>query len=268
MSENYAEVLESYIIPEPAEESIIGSILAGIGAIVMLPYVIVAGIVVVYGIHVAVEARKLKKLIKKNRGNYSGYGSASKIILREYSKDINGVEEPHYFSKLVPYYQKAASYINTAKSIRNEFGRIAKTEPTNSAEYNKLLIKIESLYKQVNNLYNTASPEDWAERCKQSEMVKSSLNQSYLFKLTEISSTIDDFLAEGDYDADEYGYITADCYDMDRNSWNAFYYNEESKKCNDRFQEVCVLLEKFSETYNLMEFCKFAVNPKAKRIKK
>ena len=268
MSENYAEVLESYIIPEPAEEGVLTGILSAIGALVMLPYVLVAGVMVVYGIHVAAEARKLKKLIKKNKGKYSGYGSASKIILREYSKDINGVEEPQYFSKIVTYYQKAASYIGSAKAIRDEFSRTAKTDPNNSNEYNKILVKIETLYKQVNALYKAASPDDWDDYCRQSEKIKVSLNQSNLLKMTDYGSTILDFLAEGDFDSTEYGYIVANCYDMDGDIWNEFNSNTDAKVCIEKFDEVCEILEIFSETYNLMEFCRFAVNPKAKRNKK
>ena len=108
-----SKAIESFMIPEDeiATEGLLGGIIL---SIVLLPYVLIGGFMVVMGASVANENRKMRKeinkMIKKNKGKAVDYGKHMPNLMREYSKNIQFVEEPKGYSQIVTNFQKLYNY--------------------------------------------------------------------------------------------------------------------------------------------------------------
>ena len=266
MKENYAEVLESYIIP--AEEGFVGGALKALGftvkAIFLFPFVLIGGAMIVSGIYVANEARRLRKLVKKNKGKYANYGSASNQILKTYSKDISGVQEPKSLNTFMPYYQKVLSVTKEADAIRKEFNRYNPFDSNFAARCKKILDKLEALEKKVNAI-PTISDND-ISKLKTDEMNTSPLASSTVMKLSNIENEIWDLIYHG-YGYDEEDHFVEDIVfdNNDQDFYDELQKHHEYYECANVFSDIINRIMYYHvDTIKFIEICKFAVNHKAK----
>lgn len=273
MKENYSEVLESYLIP--TEEGFIGTTLKVFGytikALIAFPIVIIGGVLFVSGIDCAREARKLRKTIKNNKGNYVNYGSASYKILRCYSKDIIGVEEPLNFSKVLNQFQIAEKFTKELDSIRDEFRKIINNDPSDTEKCKLILNKLKNLKSRVTKICNSEIIDKLFEKSEKSNLNKCKLDQSNILKLTIIESRIYDILWRDSYNHEEseilFGSLDGNDASYDE-KWDIMMDNSIADECGTEFGDIVSIIEKFTDSTKFIELCKFAVNPKLKQSKK
>ena len=138
---NYAEVLEGYLIPEPAEEGILG--------VVAAPFVLIGGITLLASIQSTVHKHKLIKYIRENDGKAADYSADYTndiyLIMRNHSSDITGVLEPVSKNKYVSYCQKLDEIGKKASRIRDAFCSIDPKSTNANSKYIKINSQIESL---------------------------------------------------------------------------------------------------------------------------
>lgn len=257
---NYAEVLESYMI---AEEGFGTAALKVLGftvkAIFALPFVIIGGVLIVSGIHCSIEAKKLRKAIKKNKGKAANYGSASWAILNQYAKDVIKIQEPKDFNKVIPIANKLLEFANQADNIRNEFIKLDPTNDTNNAKYQAILEKIDTLKKNVMKL-NTIK----IDSIDKTDLVDSELKLSNLMKMCDLEDERTKIIYK---DTEDCQYIVPYyAYSPDEGDklWDNIYDNKIAVDCVDKFDELIGAIESIIDTCDLIKFCNFAVNPKAR----
>ena len=214
-----------------------------------------------YGATTDGETKKLKKAIKKNKGSYADYGSVSYRVLKEYEKDVIGIQEPKDLAKLIPVYQKAMTYIKEADNIRSAFISLDPTDSKNDSKYEKILNRIKTLVDSFNSLKTDIGNIDT------DDLVQSPLNSSNLMKLCalekELSATLFKDTADCQYIFPFYSYND----DEDSAVFNKICENALGLECVDEFDDIANILFDKIDTYELIRMCKFAVNPKAKRKK-
>lgn len=154
MHKNYADTLESYIIP--AEEGF-GSTLIGTAAFI-------TGIMLYGKISDLKKRNKLKKKIKANNGNPADYGDSTYNILKRYSKDITGVLEPANGNQYVKLWAELQKISNECENLRITFSRI--DDPTTAesvAKYKKINSKIQNLQSKAETIIKKMKELDLTE---------------------------------------------------------------------------------------------------------
>lgn len=263
MHENYADALESYLIPEPAEEGFIGATFKVLGitiaSIIALPFVVIGGISFVYGANVAKEARKLRKSIKKNKSEYVDYGGASWRILKEYEKNIIGVQEPKEFNKLIPVYQKMVEIAKVADVIRMEFIKLDPTNSSNNSKYQIIINKINKLIDQIESYKNID-----VAKINKSDAIQNKLESSSLMKICELERERSKILFKDTSDCEfiipYYAYSDSKGDELRAK----IEKNDLAWDCLCLFDEISNAFDRLPDSYKLMELCKFAVDHKAR----
>ena len=242
-----SKVLESFMIPEDeiATEGLFGGIVL---SIVLLPYVLIGGFMIVMGASVANENRKMRKeinkMIKKNKGKAVDYGKHMPNLMREYSKNIQFVEEPKGYAQIVTNFQKLYKYAKQIDSYS------------------------ENLYKDYKSAYKSAPKEDYftsitkeIQEFKKSlkydpkDTVKVSLEQSNRYKLYNMANEIDK-IGYGSY----WGADNID--NVDDNAYEDVY------SLFTKYQVICEDMVNAVDIDGLLTDCKFALKGKLKKTKK
>lgn len=242
-----SKAIESFMIPEDeiATEGLLGGIIL---SIVLLPYVLIGGFMVVMGASVANENRKMRKeinkMIKKNKGKAVDYGKHMPNLLKEYSKNIQFVEEPKEYAQIVTNFQKLYDYAKQIDSYS------------------------ENLYKDYKSAYKSAPKEDYfisinkaIQEFKKSlkydpkDTVKVSMEQSNMYKLYNMANEIDSIGYASYRRADDIANIDDDAY-------------EDVYSLFITYQTTCEDMTNAIGINELLTNCKFALKGKLKKTKK
>ena len=242
-----SKVLESFMIPEDeiATEGLFGGIVL---SIVLLPYVLIGGFMVVMGASVANENRKMRKeinkMIKKNKGKAIDYGKHMPNLMREYSKNIQFVEEPKEYAQIVTNFQKLYKYAKQIDSYS------------------------ENLYKDYKSAYKSAPKEDYFNSINKAiqefekslkydpkDTVKVSLEQSNMYKLYNMANEIDKIGYGSYWGADNIDNVDDDAY-------------EDVYSLFTKYQVICEDMTEAIDINGLLTDCKFVLKGKLKKTKK
>ena len=258
---NYAETLESYLIP--AQEGFGSTVLKVLGftvkAIIAFPFILIGGVIVVSGIHCANEARKLKKAVRKNKGNYSDYSGAAWSLLSSYKKDITGIQEPKEFTKVIPQFRKAVEFAKSADVIRKDFLKINPLDVNSDASYQKIYDRIESLGSTVRSFKCVD-----IDKIDKSDLVTSQPDASNLMAMCKFESDATNILFANTSDCQYIFPWYAYSDKQGEKMWDDICDNPRALECVDAYDELVEEIETVADTYDLITKCNFAVNPKAK----
>ena len=254
--------LEKYLIHDcaPAEEGFIGGVLTGILA---MPIILFGSIAIISGRHVAIESRKLHKIIKQNRGIATNYGKQSINIFQFYKNDITGVIEPSEITKYISIYNKALTLSKEIKKLRAGLKNINLYDSKAELAAKKLSTEV----KRVTKLFkNFVIPEINMEITNESLVP---LSKSTIYKLNELNNEI--------YNEINMIYPDSILYYIDIDEIT----KEEDELIDDKLKladlnfadgELLNAINNFIElinntTYKCIEACKFAVNKSATKKK-
>lgn len=253
MNNNYAKTLESYIIPEPADEGF----LAVTGGII-------TGITLLSLITNGISKFKLKSKIKGNSGNPADYGSDICRILQNYSHDIMGVLEPVNKYKYLTSYKKLIPILNEAEKIRAQFCSIGFDDPIANKKYEAITKRIEMLEKKAKSIYTEMKNIDLSILA--TEQVP--FNATIIKNLRDIEYNIQIVAWSGGHDGGAL-IMTEDFYFSDRS--HELFDIKEADQCIDAFDKLMDYLIYEEESYdtkdiciNYIKKCKFAINPNSK----
>ena len=170
IDKNYAEVLESYMIPA-VEMKTMDKVAIGAGIVVAANYI-------GNRIKAKKDAKKpsnvLKEKIKTGNGELTSYGSYSYNVFMAYYNGIIEVEEPKDLTRYLDRYQKVLNYVKVIDNIRNDF---LKTNPNkDNGKYSAYLQKFKSIYAQL-------SKNELDEKINSSDMHSSPFKQSNIYKI-------------------------------------------------------------------------------------
>lgn len=270
MKENYADTLESYLIP--AEEGFVGTTLKVLGISVLtltaMPFVLIGGVLWVSGAHIKRETKKfdkeLKKQAKANNGKIVDYEDKSKSIFSYYAKDITKIEEPVYFQRLIPVFKQALLFSKEADAIRKEYAQILKKDPYDKQNCEKILKKFTALSKKIKDYYNSNKELYQSDSSAEKRIID--LNHSTLMQLKEIEEANSKILYFNETSIPEDWVLKYIWYDD--KYWDAYddasYDTSLDNEIRGTFGEIYYDIQSLTNWEDLIEFCRFALNPKIK----
>lgn len=270
MKENYADVLESYLIP--AQEGFAGKTIKILGiaalSLIAMPFVLIGGICWVSGIELKKAHKRFKKELqeqaKNNGGNLASYGNKSNAVFNSYVKDIVKIEEPVQLQKLIPVFKKAEEFSKEVDVIRKEYAQVLKNDPFDQNGCREILKKFTQLHSKIEKYYN--SNKSLYQIDNSSERQVTDIGSSVLVKLKNIEESNSNILYFNENSIPEnwvYKYIW-----YDDKFWDARdddrYDNALDMQIYDIFGAIYYLLLDLTNWEDFVESCKFALNPKLK----
>lgn len=261
MKENYAEVLESYMIP--AEEGLMDKIKSGIKTAATVTQLsgVIAWELLKLGFpdkdvnRIKKENVKIKKSIRHGDGTPRNYYGDTYYVFRAYYNGINTVSEPININEITKFYQYAYNVAKAIDEIRNMFAKIDHNNPNYSSVLSKLKTILNTLSKnQVNSNWE---PSNYKEK---------PFKQSNIYQIFDLEQKIMNILWGKYLNRNNVGGEWIFMYpitgEWDKyNIYNSAKKHPDAQKCIEIYDEIYEILDK-CESKKFINQCKLGIDPK------